>query len=450
MDLIPWMVKPFHDPTRFLIINGGRRVRKTDFLLKFLLTNLTKLPEGAEGWYLAPTYRQAKMVAWRRLLAMIPKHLIVHKSEVELTVELLGGYIIALKGCDNRESLRGGSPWIAVFDEFAYCDPWAWEEVVQPALSDKLGRAAFGSTPRGRETFYRLWKLGMDEAAPEFASYTVTTAEAGTVPMHELERLRASMPLDMFDQEYNAVFLGYVGLMVPEFVPRPYPEGNILPISLWPGFYDRSVFWGSGDYGKGSKTIFHWYAGNQFGSVVQFWEYTGEGQTLPMFVGRDLNTLDQQLLDKRIWRALDKSCWNKDKTSNESIAAQLGRAGVRVLPADADFDASVLALREMCRSDINSNGDPIPPKFMVLEGTCPVSVHELCTVEDSGKVESGEKRVERHRAHDAFDSTRYGIMFRRKAPRMGEPASRGDGGARLSLHDNEEMATSEVSGLPYY
>jgi hypothetical protein len=383
---------------------------------------------------------------------MIPPNLIVHKSEVELTVELVGGYLLALKGCDNRESLRGGSPWIAVFDEDAYCDPWAWEEVVQPALSDKLGRAAFASTPRGKESFYRKWALGMEPGEPDWRSWCVTTAEAGAVHPSELARLRRTMPRDMYDQEYNAKFLGYTGLMVPEFIPRPWPEGNIMPMEMWPKFYENATFWGSGDYGTGRRTVFHWYAGDSQGRVVQFWEYTGEGMSIPAQVQKDLSALDKRLIDRKIWRALDKSCWNKEKTSTESVAFQLGKGpnGIRTLPADGDFDASWLALRNLCRSSEDANGQYIPPQFMVLEGTCPVATHELCTVEDSGKGETGEARIARHCPHDGFDSTRYGIMFRRRARTMPSTASYANTEQKLPLHDDEEMATASVSGLPEY
>lgn len=417
---LPWEMQVRYDPARFKVVNGARRIRKTEFLLDCLLMDLSELPPGSEAWYLAPTYRQAKAIAWRRLLEKVPKQLIVSKSDVELTMELQGRRYFSMKGTENRDSLRGGSPSLAAFDEYAFCDPWSWEEVVQPALSDKEGKAYFASTPRGKNHFYGLYRLG-EEGYPGWKSWTFTSAEVGTVPERELDRLRRTMPYDMFRQEYEAVFLGYVGLIVPEFVPKLHPEGNIMPIEQWPHFARNAVYWGSGDYGRGPKTVFHWWAGSPDGEVVAFWEYVGEGMTAPPVVGRDIKDLDKRLLGRSIYRALDKSCWNKQATSQESVAYQLQRAGLRVLEADADFTASILALRTLCQSLPDEKGIIQPPKFQILAGTCHVLQHQLSTLEDNGKGGQGEDRISRSTPHDAFDSCRYGIMFRRKAKAISGP-----------------------------
>ena len=362
-------------------------------------------------------------------------------------MEIIGHRLYALKGCDNYDSIRGGSPWFAHFDEDAYCDPWAWEAVVQPALSDKLGTAIFASTPRGKNQFFTKWKMGMDHVE-DWVAWKITTAQAKTVHPKELERLRKTMPWDMWRQEYEAEFLGHTGLIVPEFVPRLWPEGNIMPLELWKNFRKNASFWGSGDYGRGPKTVFHWLAGGPQREVVFFWEYTGEGMVIPGMLGRDLNALDDRLCGKKIYKALDKTCWTNQATSQTSVASQLMRAGVHVVEADADFDGSVLQMRSLCRPEEKQDGTVVPPRLMVVAGTCHTFVHQLCTLEDQGKGKQGQERIRRGTPHDAFDSGRYGVMFRKRAPQMAMANGKDPLRPRISMESDGSMEIGEVSGIP--
>jgi len=152
LDLLPWQQRVLMgSQSRFRVVNGGRRIRKTDLLLKYLLLEILKWPKGHTAWYLAPTYRQAKMIAWRRLKDLVPRWLREGEpNETELSIPLLGGRHYELKGCDNRDSIRGGQPCCFGFDEYAYCDPFAWEEVVQPAVSRMIAiRCSLSRTPEG-------------------------------------------------------------------------------------------------------------------------------------------------------------------------------------------------------------------------------------------------------------------------------------------------------------
>jgi len=76
------------------------------------------------------------------------------RTGVKLLVSVTGtcltaGGIIALRGADNYDSLRGNGLDFVVLDEFASMSPEAWTEVLRPSLADKHGRALFIGTPRG-------------------------------------------------------------------------------------------------------------------------------------------------------------------------------------------------------------------------------------------------------------------------------------------------------------
>ena len=98
------------------------------------------------AWYVAPTYRQAKRVAWKMLKNLTRPYWASPPNETDLSIELTAGGIIALRGADNYDSLRGNGLDFVVLDEYASMSPEAWTEVLRPSLADKQGRALFIGT----------------------------------------------------------------------------------------------------------------------------------------------------------------------------------------------------------------------------------------------------------------------------------------------------------------
>jgi phage terminase large subunit-like protein len=97
----------FESPVRFRVLVAGRRFGKTHLAVVELITKASE-HQGSRNWYIAPTYRQAKQVAWYDLKRLCPTALIADKNETELTLWLKNGSEIALRGADNPDSLRGG------------------------------------------------------------------------------------------------------------------------------------------------------------------------------------------------------------------------------------------------------------------------------------------------------------------------------------------------------
>lgn len=374
------------------------------------------------------------MVAWRRLKEKLPKWMVVNANETELSIELLGGRFIELKGCDNYDSIRGGSPWIACFDEYAYCDPFAWEEVVQPALSDKVGKALFCSTPRGRNHFHTLYRYGID-GVDGWESFCYTTAEVGSVPAQELERLRRKMPTDLYQQEYEAVFLGHVGLIVPEFIPRFHPEGNIISIPEFDTFRKQAVInFGAMDWGIRNQTVHLWVSADRFGRMVVWDEYVSENK--PAYdTGIEIRAKNRETVMS--WTVLDKSAWRAESMGN-SVADQFMRAGMPISPSDSRFEESISELRSAC---ISRDGQM--PMLMIKAGTCPTLQRQMATLQYSDKRKSSEEAI--MGAHDAFDACRYAIMTKARASYVEEPRQFNE--PRIKTLDRGERL-HPVSGMP--
>lgn len=224
----------FLNDSRFRVVVAGRRFGKTFLSTAELLRASINKP-GANCWYIAPTYRAAKDIAWQMLLDTIPEPYITKRNESELTLRLVNGSTISLKGAENFDALRGRSLDFVVLDEMADMRPEAWFEVIRPSLSDRKGGAMFIGTPKGRNHFYDLWTKGADKQE-DWRAFQYTTLEGGNVDADEIEQAMRDLDERTFKQEYLANFVNYSGIIYYNFdrqesvLSTPIDEAKILHI----------------------------------------------------------------------------------------------------------------------------------------------------------------------------------------------------------------------------
>lgn len=205
----------FHSPQRFRAVVAGRRFGKTFLSTAELLTAaLAKCDQNV--WYVAPTYKAAKDIAWDMLTRAIPEGYVKKRNESELSLKLLNGSTISLKGAEKPDNLRGRSLDFVVLDEFADMRPEAWFEVIRPSLSDRQGKALFIGTPKGRNHFYDVWTAGADKQ-DGWESFQYTTLDGGNVPAEEIESAKQDLDERTFRQEYLANFVNYAGIIYYAF-----------------------------------------------------------------------------------------------------------------------------------------------------------------------------------------------------------------------------------------
>jgi hypothetical protein len=194
---------------------AGRRFGKT-YLSTIILLRMALSGKGKNCWYVAPTYKSAKDIAWDMLIQTVPPDYIQKKNESTLTIRLKNGSVISLKGAEKPDNLRGRSLDLAVLDEFADMKPETWYEVIRPSLSDRQGDAVFIGTPKGRNHFYDLWTKGTDKH-DNWQSFQYTTLDGGNVPANEIESAKSDLDSRTFEQEYLASFVNYAGIIYYNF-----------------------------------------------------------------------------------------------------------------------------------------------------------------------------------------------------------------------------------------
>jgi len=224
------------DTTRFRVVIAGRRFGKTHLAIRELCWHARE--PNRDVWYVAPSYKMAKQIVWRKLKARLQELNWVEKhNETELSLQLRNGSTISLKGSDNYDSLRGVGLDFIVLDEFADIDPEAWFETLRPTLSDKQGRALFIGTPKGTGN----WSFDLYQNAltnEDWRSYQYTTVDGGNVKPEEIEAARRDLDERTFRQEYLATFETFEGRVAWAFERQhnlrelPNPDTRMLIVGV--------------------------------------------------------------------------------------------------------------------------------------------------------------------------------------------------------------------------
>jgi phage terminase large subunit len=269
--------KSYHERTeRFAKGVAHRRFGKTvgciNDLIRAALTNTRTYPPPRYS-YVAPTYTQAKDIAWGYLKfysAAVPG---IKTSESELWVEYPNGARVRLYGADNYERLRGLYNDGVVIDEPAQMDPRAWPEVIRPTLSDFKGWASFIGTPAGRDWFYAIDRDAEGQELPDWYRFTIKASESGVIPPEELESLKLGLSEEQYQQEFQCSFdAAVVGAYYGKLMAQAEADERIIRIPYEPS----AQVWTAWDLGMRDATAI-WFCqvvGREI-RIIDYYESSG-------------------------------------------------------------------------------------------------------------------------------------------------------------------------------
>ena len=253
----------------------GKTVMAINHILGRSFSNDKPNPRYA---YIAPTYRQAKAVAWDYLKQFAGAIPMVRFHETELRCDLPNGARIQLLGAENPDSLRGIYLDGVVLDEMADMPESLFPEIIRPALSDRKGWACFIGTPRGHNAFYELYAAA--ESQKDWHTALFKASDTDILDDEELDAARSMMSVDQYAQEYECSWVANVpGAVFGKELQELQEKGRICSVP-----YDPSVkvetFW---DLGVGDSTVI-WFV-QQVGRAVQVIDYyENRGEGLPHYL----------------------------------------------------------------------------------------------------------------------------------------------------------------------
>ena len=188
---------------RFSVVVAHRRMGKTVCAINQLIHSALNCDKPNPRFaYVAPTYNQAKRIAWDYLLEYT-RPLEAKANIAELRVDFMGRRI-NLYGADNPDSLRGIYLDGCVLDEIGNINPTLFTEIVRPALADRLGYCVAMGTPKGQNHFKDLRDRGSRSEGWELLEFK--SSETGIVDKNELLAAKAEMGDDKYAQEFECSF----------------------------------------------------------------------------------------------------------------------------------------------------------------------------------------------------------------------------------------------------
>jgi phage terminase large subunit len=280
--VIPYEPRPLQlaihqelDTHRFAVVVCHRRFGKTVMAVNQLIKGATECKlERPRFGYIAPTFKQAKAVAWdylKHYTSVIPG---ISYNEAELRADFPWGARIRLYGAENAdESIRGQYFDGCVLDEFGLMQGRVWSEVVRPALSDRQGWAMFIGTPNGKNAFWEMrnqaakgerWYLG------EFPA-----SKTNVLPSEELDDARSIMTEDEYAQEFECSFEASVrGAIFAKELAQAREQGRIQRLPYDP-MLEVNTAW---DLGVKDSTAI-WFYQQQATEIrlIDYYETSGEG-----------------------------------------------------------------------------------------------------------------------------------------------------------------------------
>lgn len=228
----------YKSKARFKVVVAGRRWGKTQ-LAKVSLIKYARIKKRLI-WYVAPSYRMAKQIMWPELVEAIPRRWVKKYNETAMTIRLVNGTRIELKGADNPDSLRGVGIHYLVLDEVQDITPDAWKKVLRPTLASTGGHVLFIGTPKSFNFLYDLWAMGQKLEALTWESWQFPTSSSPFIPKEELEAAKNDMDPKSYAQEFEASFETMSGRVYYAFDRkvhvRPLAFNPELPILIGQDF----------------------------------------------------------------------------------------------------------------------------------------------------------------------------------------------------------------------
>jgi hypothetical protein len=230
--------------------------------------------------YIAPTYTQAKDIAWMYLkeqTATIPG---VAVKEAELSVTLPGNNaVIRLYGAENYDRLRGIYLDGCIIDEAGDIDERAWDQVIRITLADRGGWAVFIGTPKGENWFYEKFDYALKHPS-EWFSLILKASQTGIVPQSEIDDFKRQNTREAYMAEFECSFTaGIKGAYYANDMEALEEKGQIRSVP-----WDRAAdVFASMDLGMNDATAI--WVGQVVGAEYRFIDhYQMSGEDLGHYV----------------------------------------------------------------------------------------------------------------------------------------------------------------------
>lgn len=227
-------------------------------------------------FYCLPTHRQSRLVIWDTITNegmgfkdYIPKELIAHINNTEMSIRLINNSQIKLIGSDTYDtSLVGTNPRMIVFSEYALSNENAYKLGARPILNANDGKVIIISTPRGRNALWELYNIASN--SDDWFCQKLTLSETQHISPEEIQAEIESgeISADLAAQEYYTSFaLGVEGSYYTKYIDKLRLNNQICTVPYEPQFRVNTAW----DIGLNDKTVVVFF--QVVGQIVRIIDY---------------------------------------------------------------------------------------------------------------------------------------------------------------------------------
>lgn len=271
---------PYHESDRrFCLSIAHRRCGKTVARINKLIKSAVEceLPNPRFG-YLAPSFVQAKDIAWTYL-----KHYSApitalggRANESELSVVLPhNNATIRLYGAENAQRMNGVYFDGICIDEGQLIPSSVLSTIIMPCLADRKGWLDVAGKPRGWQNMLgELYKEHVND--PDWFIQVLKASQTEILDPVELAMQRRMMSDDEYQQEFECSFdAALTGAVYGKWMQAAQDEGRINDNVEYDPNYPVFTAW---DLGYGDATVIWFYqVGPNEILFIDYYEYSGEG-----------------------------------------------------------------------------------------------------------------------------------------------------------------------------
>ena len=265
---------------RWSVLVCHRRFGKTVCMINHLLmAALTSKVSNPRYAYIAPTFKQAKSIAWDYIKQFTHKIPGVKFNETELRVDLPNKARITLLGSENCDGLRGIYLDGCVIDEYANVNDRLFPEIIRPALSDRKGFCIFIGTPQGmNNNFYELFQHA--KGADDWFYFKAKASETKVVDQDELNKAKEVMGENKFKQEFECDWIANIeGSIYGKTLAKIENQRQITRVPYDPSLPVNTAW----DLGVSDHSAIIFF--QQLGRSINIIDYHEErGQGMPHFI----------------------------------------------------------------------------------------------------------------------------------------------------------------------
>lgn len=271
---------PYHESVkRFCLTIAHRRCGKTVARINKLIRSAVDCPLlNPRFGYLAPSYVQAKDIAWAYLkYYSAPITALGGRiNESELSVVLPhNNATIRLYGAENAERMNGIYFDGIAIDEAQLIPTPVLTTIILPALADRKGWLDVTGKPRGWQNMLgELYKRACND--DEWFVQVLKASDTHILDDDELANQRKLMSDDEYNQEFECSFDAAIGGSVyGKWMQAAMETGRITDRVEYDPKFPVFTAWDLGY--SDTNTIWFYQVGNGEIYIIDYYEYSGEG-----------------------------------------------------------------------------------------------------------------------------------------------------------------------------